>query len=210
MIYVVATLTVKPETRAEFIAAATACIKETRKEPGNIAYDLHESVTDPTKMVFVEQWENAEALVPHRTAEHMKTFGRVVVKCIERAAEDRDHHARQRRPCVETRRTREKTMIYVVATTQVKPDQRDSFIAGHKKCIAETLKEKGCIAYEGHTAIHDPNTYVVVERWETRDDLNAHGKAPHMKVWREYSAPLKASPTVIEIISADKVDTIKA
>ena len=82
MIYVVATLMVKPETRAEFIAAATACIKETRKEKGNIAYDLHESVTDPAKMVFVEQWENEEALVPHRTAEHMKTFGRVVVKCI--------------------------------------------------------------------------------------------------------------------------------
>ena len=27
-----------------------------------------------------------------------------------------------------------------------------------------------------------------------------------MKVWREYSAPLKASPTTIEIISADKVE----
>lgn len=82
MIYVVATLMIKPETHAEFIAAATACIKETRKEPGNIAYDLHESVTDHSKMVFVEQWENAEALVPHRAAEHMKTFGRVVVKCL--------------------------------------------------------------------------------------------------------------------------------
>ena len=79
VIYVVATLTVKPETRAEFIAAATACIKETRKEPGNIAYDLHESVTDPSKMVFVEQWEDAEALVPHRGAAHMKTFGRIAV-----------------------------------------------------------------------------------------------------------------------------------
>ena len=82
MIYVVATLTIKPETRAEFIAAATACIAETRKEAGNIAYDMHESVTDPTKMVFVEQWENAEALVPHRGAEHMKTFGRVGVNCM--------------------------------------------------------------------------------------------------------------------------------
>ena len=51
MIYVVATLTIKPETRAEFIAAATACIKETRKEPGNIAYDLHESVTDRKRVV---------------------------------------------------------------------------------------------------------------------------------------------------------------
>jgi len=82
VIYVVATLTVKPETRAEFIAAAIACINETRKEPGNIAYDLHESVTDPAKMVFVEQWENAEALVPHRSAAHMKAFGRVAVNCM--------------------------------------------------------------------------------------------------------------------------------
>jgi len=82
VIYVVATLTVKPEMRAEFIAGASACIKETRKEPGNIAYDLHESVTDPAKMVFVEQWENVEALVPHRATEHMKTFGRIAVKCI--------------------------------------------------------------------------------------------------------------------------------
>jgi quinol monooxygenase YgiN len=82
VIYVVATLTVKPETRAEFIAGATACIKETRKEPGNIAYDLHESVTDQTKMVFVEQWENADALVPHRAADHMKAFGRIAVRCM--------------------------------------------------------------------------------------------------------------------------------
>ena len=101
-------------------------------------------------------------------------------------------------------------MIYVIATTPVKPDQRDSFIAGHKKCIAETLKEKGCLSYEGHTSVNDPNVYVVVERWETREDLGAHAKAPHMKVWRELSAPLKASPTVIEIISDAKVDKISA
>lgn len=101
-------------------------------------------------------------------------------------------------------------MIYVIATTQVKPGQIGAYIEGHYKAIAETLKEKGCLSYAGHTAVNDPDTYVVVERWETRDDLNAHGKAPHMKVWREYSAPLKATPTVIEIITADKVDTIKA
>jgi quinol monooxygenase YgiN len=82
VIYVVATLTIKPESHAEFIAAATACIKETRKEPGNIAYDLHESVTDPSKMVFVEQWENVEALVPHRATEHMKAFGRIAAQCL--------------------------------------------------------------------------------------------------------------------------------
>ena len=97
-------------------------------------------------------------------------------------------------------------MIYVIATTQVKPENRDAFIEGHKKCIAETRKEKGCISYEGHTSIHDPNLYVVVERWETREDLTAHARAPHIKVWREYSTPLRAAPTVIEIISDGKVE----
>ena len=98
-------------------------------------------------------------------------------------------------------------MIYVIATTRVKPECRDDFIRGHKACIAETHKEKGCIAYEGHTSIHDPNLYVVIERWETRDDLNAHGRAPHIKTWRQYSAPLRVAPTVIEIISDGKIET---
>jgi quinol monooxygenase YgiN len=101
-------------------------------------------------------------------------------------------------------------MIYVVATTQMKPEGREDFIKGHKACIVETHKEKGCLSYEGHVSVNDPNVYVVVERWETREDLGAHAKAPHMKVWRELSAPLKASPTVIEIISDAKVDKISA
>jgi len=82
LIYVVATLTVKPEMRAELIAGAKACIAETRKEAGNIAYDLHESVTDPAKLVFVEQWDNAEALGPHGKTDHMKAFGRIAVNCL--------------------------------------------------------------------------------------------------------------------------------
>ena len=82
MIYVIATLTVKPEMRAEFIEGAKACIAETDKEPGNIAYDLHESVTDPTKVVFVEQWDNAEALGPHGKSDHMRAFGRIAKNCL--------------------------------------------------------------------------------------------------------------------------------
>ena len=99
-------------------------------------------------------------------------------------------------------------MIYVIATTPMKPENKDDVIKGHKACIAETLKEKGCISYEGHVSVNNTILYVVVERWETRDDLTAHSKAPHIKVWREYSTPLRASPTVIEIISDGKVQKL--
>jgi len=86
VIYVVATLTVKPEKRAELIEAAKDCIAATRQEPGNIAYDMHESVTDPARMVFVEQWENAEALGPHGKSDHMRAFGRVAAACLSAPA----------------------------------------------------------------------------------------------------------------------------
>jgi quinol monooxygenase YgiN len=82
VIYVVAALMVKPERRAELIAGAGACVAETRKEAGNIAYDMHQSVTNPTKMVFVERWESHEAIAAHESSAHVKTFLGIVAKCL--------------------------------------------------------------------------------------------------------------------------------
>ena len=78
MIYVVATLTIRPETRAELIAAAKTVIGITRKEKGCILYDLHESTTDPARFVFVEQWETMEDLTAHGSKDHMKPWRRKV------------------------------------------------------------------------------------------------------------------------------------
>jgi quinol monooxygenase YgiN len=49
-------------------------------------------------------------------------------------------------------------MIYVIATTPMKPENKDDFIKGHKACTAETLKEKGCISYDGHVSAGRPAT----------------------------------------------------
>ena len=46
-------------------------------------------------------------------------------------------------------------MIYVIATSQVKPELRDAFIKGAKECIEATRKEKGCLSYESHASIND-------------------------------------------------------
>ena len=82
MIYVIATLAVKPGCQAELIEAATPCIAATRAEPGCLAYDLHTSATDPLTLVFVERWESAELLGPHSKSDHMRAFGRIAVNCF--------------------------------------------------------------------------------------------------------------------------------
>ena len=74
MIYVVATITIKPEKREETLAAARINIAATQKEKGCIAYDMHESVTTPGTYVVVERWETRADLTAHSQAEHFKVW----------------------------------------------------------------------------------------------------------------------------------------
>ena len=74
MIYVVATLTIKPGSLEALCGPAAACIVETRKEKGCISYELFSSLDDPEKLVFVEQWETREDLTAHSRSAHLAAW----------------------------------------------------------------------------------------------------------------------------------------
>lgn len=44
-------------------------------EPGCISYRFTQELSNPAKMVVVEQWESVEALVTHFGMPHMAAFG---------------------------------------------------------------------------------------------------------------------------------------
>ena len=74
MIYVIATMTLKPGTRDKVLAAAKPCIEATRKEAGCIFYDLNVSQTDPNLLTFVERWESKDHLGAHAKTDHIKAW----------------------------------------------------------------------------------------------------------------------------------------
>ena len=74
MIYVVATLTIKPGAKEQLLEPARTCIAETRKEKGCISYDLLASITDDDTMVFVERWETRDALTAHSKQPHISAW----------------------------------------------------------------------------------------------------------------------------------------
>ena len=71
MIYVIATLSIKPGTAASVFEAASPCIKATRQEAGCISYDLTQSMDDANTLIFVERWESYENLKSHFNQPHM-------------------------------------------------------------------------------------------------------------------------------------------
>ncbi|MCD2173800.1 putative quinol monooxygenase [Rhizobium sp. C4] len=74
MIYVIATVNLKPGTVEDFVAAAAPCLIGTRAEEGCISYDLHRREGEPNTLVFVERWESREHLKAHFSAPHMLVY----------------------------------------------------------------------------------------------------------------------------------------
>ena len=84
-------------------------------------------------------------------------------------------------------------MIHVLASIQVNPGKRDSFLEFFKANIPNVLQEKGCLEYYPAVDIDarlppqvfSKNTVTIIEKWESLEDLEAHLKAPHMLAYRE-------------------------
>lgn len=69
---VIATIKVKAGSEARAAHLLGSIVAATLEEPGCLAYDLHQSITDPTEFMFYERWQTDEALAAHAasTAPH--------------------------------------------------------------------------------------------------------------------------------------------
>lgn len=80
-------------------------------------------------------------------------------------------------------------MIHVLAIITTKPSMRDLVLTIFKANVPNVLAEKGCIEYTPTIDEVDgpswgtkfgADTFVVIEKWESMEDLNNHAAAPHM------------------------------
>ena len=83
-------------------------------------------------------------------------------------------------------------MIHVVAVITAKPGQRASVLALFNANVPAVRAEKGCIEYGAAVdvepalrfqAAFGPDTFLVIEKWESAEALKAHAAAPHMAAY---------------------------
>lgn len=70
----VVVLKVKDGGGAKFEAAVAKATRETRKEKGNRAYDLHRAPKGTTDYILYERWQDLAALEGHLKAPHFTTL----------------------------------------------------------------------------------------------------------------------------------------
>ena len=65
----------KPGQEEAVREALMSLVQPTRKEPGCLCYNLHQSKSDLSQFMFYEQWASKEALDAHGKTPHMKALG---------------------------------------------------------------------------------------------------------------------------------------
>jgi quinol monooxygenase YgiN len=74
MIIVTGHVITNDENRAAIEAEGVAHCRRSRAEPGCIAHNCHYDVEHPERLVFVEKWANAAALLTHFSASESAAF----------------------------------------------------------------------------------------------------------------------------------------
>ena len=86
-----------------------------------------------------------------------------------------------------------------------KPGQRAAVLETFRANVPAVRAEQGCIEYgaaldaEGVGGIQTPlgpDSFVVIEKWESLDALKAHGAAPHMKAYAAKTKDALASRVI--------------
>src|ERR1700740_2303454 len=96
-------------------------------------------------------------------------------------------------------------MIHVVAIITAKPGQRAAILKEFHANMPAVHAEKGCIEYGPTTdaeglgsfqTLFGPDTFVVVEKWESVEALKAHSQAPHMAAYAARTKEMIASRVI--------------
>jgi quinol monooxygenase YgiN len=96
-------------------------------------------------------------------------------------------------------------MIHVLAIITAKAGMRDKILEAFHANMPAVHAEKGCVEYgpavdaEGAGAMQakfGPDTFVVIEKWESLDALRAHAASPHMAAYAAKTRDMIASRVI--------------
>lgn len=102
-------------------------------------------------------------------------------------------------------------MIRTVVLITARPGCRDELLTVFQANVPNVRAEKGCIEYAAHvdapeigafqTAI-GPDSYIIIETWESAEALRAHVVAPHMIEYARKTKDLVASRAIHVLTAA--------
>ena len=95
-------------------------------------------------------------------------------------------------------------MIVVAGTVRIVPHRREEAVRLALWMSTQTEAEAGCLGYRFYSALHDQDTILIFERWDSDAALQAHFQTPHMGEFSRQLGPLLAGqPEIVRYTVSD-------
>lgn len=92
--------------------------------------------------------------------------------------------------------------IVVVVHFRAVPEGAEAAEAAFAEVVPATHAEEGCLLFAVHREMGDPEAFVLVERWGSREALDAHLQTAHLAAFRARGGELWAEPPRLTVAEA--------
>jgi len=95
--------------------------------------------------------------------------------------------------------------VVVVGSFRINPGKEEEALEAFTALVEPTHAEDGCILYALHRGVDDPARLTFIERWASREQLDAHLKSDHVAAALERAEELfgeNGEITVYEAVTA--------
>ncbi len=75
--------------------------------------------------------------------------------------------------------------VVVVGSFKINSGKEEEALEASRALVESTHSEDGCILYALHRGVDDPSRLTFIERWESRELLDAHLKSDHVSALLE-------------------------
>lgn len=87
--------------------------------------------------------------------------------------------------------------IHLLILIQTLPGRGQDQIDAFAELAPLVRAEPGCIQYDLHPVQGDPDRFALLERWASREALDAHDRSPHMAAADTANTAFRAGPAEV-------------
>jgi quinol monooxygenase YgiN len=194
LVYVVTYFETIPADAPKAAEIARELANASRKDSGNLRFEVLQRVGQTDHFVILETWKSKEAHATHAKAAHTTQFRQKLAPLLRGPYDERPHGGLAAAPPGEPiKATGTTPPVFVVTHVDIIPPEKEKGIQATRELAEASRRETGNLRFEVLQQLNRPNHMTVVEVWESRQAIDAHGTAQHMKQFREKLMPMSGS-----------------
>ncbi|TBU86254.1 putative quinol monooxygenase [Phytopseudomonas dryadis] len=186
-----------PDTYDDFVAVLDTNVRSSRQEPGNVSFEVFRPEDGSPTLLLFERWKDQAAIDTHMQQPNLKA----VIAALQSSGADASETqhlvevlpsgAASRRAPSDPATSRD-----VLVVLKVKPEAEETFLQAWRDVFPHARAAPGNAVFEIYRDLDTPQTYVLIERWDSAEQHEAHLAQPYSLALDEVLPDTLAGPIV--------------